>query len=456
MQQLEQPPQQPRDGALRAVLRRARRQRGVLAAAAAVAVIAAIYAEVSVLAVFFGWLAVAVAALYPGGERLAFRAASRQGGLARSSAQLSEGIVALASSLPDPCFLLRLDGRVLAQNDAAHRHFGAVASGGSIYTLLRAPDIGDAVAEAGRTHRSVRVEYLERVPVDRWFEAHAVPVFDRGPAEAKRHIATALLLHDLSQQKRVEQMRADFVANASHELRTPLASLSSFIETLQGPARDDTEARERFLEIMRNQAVRMSHLIDDLLSLSRIELNAHIRPDDHVDLANVIAHVIEALSPLADNAGVELNLTTASGELVVRGDRDELVQVFQNLIDNAIKYGAAGKRVEVTLTREPRSNRADEIIAEVRDYGPGIPEEHVPRLTERFYRVDVASSREKGGTGLGLAIVKHILNRHHAGLTIANADGPGALFTVRLNAATDSPPESATDPGEAPGETKDA
>jgi two-component system phosphate regulon sensor histidine kinase PhoR len=224
-------------------------------------------------------------------------------------------------------------------------------------------------------------------------------------------------------------MRVDFIANASHELRSPLAALAGFIETLLGPARDDPQARARFLDIMRAQAERMSRLVDDLLSLSRIELNAHIRPSARVDLDAVVAGVADSLTPLASAAGVKVEVARPDGPVSVAGDRDELAQVFQNLIENAIKYGADGSRVDVTLGPAQRSG---EVAVSVRDYGPGIAAEHLPRLTERFYRVDVASSREKGGTGLGLAIVKHILNRHRGSLQIESKPGDGATFTVRL------------------------
>jgi two-component system phosphate regulon sensor histidine kinase PhoR len=226
-------------------------------------------------------------------------------------------------------------------------------------------------------------------------------------------------------------MRADFVANASHELRTPLAALSGFIETLQGPAREDAKARERFLAIMQEQARRMARLIDDLLSLSRIELNAHRRPDTPVDLVPIVRQVIDGLQTLARDRGVTVNVETAAA-LTVLGNRDELVRVFENLVENALKYGAAGKRVDITLALAAAAEGEPEARVSVRDYGPGIAPEHLPRLTERFYRVDVRESRAQGGTGLGLALVKHILNRHRGRLSIESTPGAGATFIVHL------------------------
>jgi len=242
---------------------------------------------------------------------------------------------------------------------------------------------------------------------------------------------TLLSFDDLTPLRRVEEMRADFVANASHELRTPLASLSGFIETLQGPARDDPAARERFLAIMKSQAARMARLIDDLLSLSRVELNAHVQPQTPVDLVSIVRQVADALQMLARDRNVTISISSPPEPLMVRGDRDELTRVFENLVENALKYGASGRKVELTLTRSPGEAGGDAIVT-VRDYGPGIAAEHLPRLTERFYRIDIGQSRAEGGTGLGLALVKHILNRHLGRLTIESSLGAGAVFTVRL------------------------
>src|SRR5262249_55856113 len=231
---------------------------------------------------------------------------------------------------------------------------------------------------------------------------------------------------------RGEEMRADFIANASHELRTPLAALSGFIDTLRGSAREDPGARERFLAIMQVQADRMARLIDDLLSLSRIELNAHLRPDKQVDLGAIVRQVADSLQTLARDRDVEVKTVGTWGPLFVPGDRDELVRVFENLVENALKYAASGKRVDIVLScGEGPDGKAEARVA-VRDRGPGIAPEHLPRLTERFYRVDVSESRAQGGTGLGLALVKHILNRHGGRLTIGRVLVQGATVTAHL------------------------
>jgi two-component system phosphate regulon sensor histidine kinase PhoR len=276
-----------------------------------------------------------------------------------------------------------------------------------------------------------RIEFFQRVPTDRWWEATIAPLVLPGGAGSSRHLVL-VALRDLTPLRRVEEMRADFVANASHELRTPLASLSGFIETLQGPARNDSTSRDRFLAIMKEQATRMARLIDDLLSLSRIEQKVHIQPDTTTDLVMIVNEVADSLLPLARERDVEIKVTDQTDSLEVMGDRDELIRVFENLIENALKYGASGKRVDITLSPEPATGEPRDALVSVRDYGPGIAPEHLPRLTERFYRVDIAESRAQGGTGLGLALVKHILNRHRGRLMIESTPGSGANFAVRL------------------------
>ncbi|HEY5065024.1 MAG TPA: ATP-binding protein [Xanthobacteraceae bacterium] len=336
---------------------------------------------------------------------------------------------AIVSGLPDPVIALDRDGRVVALNEPARVLAPALRQGEPVTLALRMPELTEAIDRACTRGEQQRVEYSERVPLDRWFEAVAVPV-KRTP-DARSPDLVLVTFRDLTPLRRVEEMRADFVANASHELRTPLAALSGFIETLQGPARDDVKARERFLAIMQEQARRMARLIDDLLSLSRIELNAHRRPDAPVDLIPIVRQVVDGLQTLARDRGVTIEIA-ADDAVMVLGDRDELVRLFENLVENALKYGAPGKRVDVKLSRGTAADGQAEAVASVRDYGPGIAPEHMPRLTERFYRVDVRESRAQGGTGLGLALVKHILNRHRGRLSIESTPGEGATFTVHL------------------------
>jgi two-component system phosphate regulon sensor histidine kinase PhoR len=334
---------------------------------------------------------------------------------------------AFVASLPDGAIVLDRDGRVLSFNKAAHVIAPALARGQPASLALRVPEVVEAMREVSGGGGPRSVEFAQRVPVDRWFMAH-VRALDDAAAPA----AMMLVFHDLTPLRRVEEMRADFIANASHELRTPLASLSGFVDTLLGSAKDDAAARERFLGIMKTQAARMARLIDDLLSLSRIELSEHVHPDAPVDLFPVVRQVVDGLQTLAKDREVEIRVVAPTDKFSVPGDRDELTRVFENLVENALKYGASGKAVDVTFAQAQASDGSPEVLIAVRDYGPGIPAAHLPRLTERFYRVDVTQSRQEGGTGLGLSLVKHILNRHRGKLTIESTAGKGAVFTARL------------------------
>jgi two-component system phosphate regulon sensor histidine kinase PhoR len=340
-------------------------------------------------------------------------------------------IDAIVVGLPDPVIVLDRDGRVIAFNVHAGTFAPALRRGDRVSIALRIPELIEAVRQVNTGGPVRRIEFSERVPTERHFEAFVAPI------EVAEQQAVLITLHDMTAIRRVEEMRADFVANASHELRTPLAALTGFIETMQGPARDDPAARDRFLGIMREQAWRMARLIDDLLSLSRIELRAHMRPDTAVDLVPIVRQVVDGLQTLAKDRGVAIHVT-GTEPLMVLGDRDELIRLFENLIENALKYGASGKRVDVTLSRG-EAGTAREAVVSVRDYGPGIVAEHLPRLTERFYRADVGESRAQGGTGLGLALVKHILNRHRGRLSIESKPGQGATFTVRLPELENNP-----------------
>lgn len=345
----------------------------------------------------------------------------------------------IVDALPHPCFIVDRRGVTRYINALATESFGSVKPGDPLSFALRAPSLLEGLDRVSRGGATERIAWSEKVPTESWFEAHMAPV--RLPGSAlKDHSKPDFVLVsvlDLTEQHRLERMRADFVANASHELRTPLASLTGFIETLQGPARDDAGARERFLGIMLEQAERMARLIDDLLSLSRIELKANLRPDARVDLADVVRSVVDALSPLARELNVRIEVDLPQTPMVVVGERDELVQVIGNLSENALKYGAEGERIQISAAHTESMKGAGEWALTVRDWGAGIAPEHLPRLTERFYRVNVATSREMKGTGLGLAIVKHILNRHRARLEITSQPGSGAAFTVHINAVPD-------------------
>ena len=332
-------------------------------------------------------------------------------------------MTALIDALPDPVLIADRSRRILASNAGAKELFGPGREGWALSMSIRTPDVLDAVNRVLDGAERECVLWSERVPVERLFEVH-VSAFS---LEAFR--AAVIEFRDLTEARRVERMRVDFIANASHELRTPLASLLGFIETLQGPAKSDSAAREQFLGIMRDQARRMARLVDDLLSLSRIEQNEHVRPQTPVDLVQIVRHVADTLHPVARENGVDLTISTPD-VAVVAGDRDELIRVAENLVENAIKYGGGGlspHRVAIEVRKTDR-----ELTFAVSDNGPGISAEHLPRLTERFYRVDAPTSRAKGGTGLGLAIVKHIVVRHRGRLMIESAPGAGTRFQVTL------------------------
>ncbi|SDR63114.1 two-component system, OmpR family, phosphate regulon sensor histidine kinase PhoR [Rhizobiales bacterium GAS113] len=345
---------------------------------------------------------------------------------AQSQETLRLGIAAILSGIADPVVVLDPQGNVSMFNAKAKAALPQLEVARSLSFAVRSPEVVSAVERVLREGAVAETEFHEKVPVERSFEVHATPVRIEAAPTSLVNPGTEIvvLFRDVTAARRLERMRVDFVANASHELRTPLASLYGFIETIEGPARNDPAAQKRFLAIMREQARRMSRLIDDLLSLSRIELKEHVHPTDDVRLDTVLREVIDTLSPLALECKTQIN-AEGLGRVVVRGDRDELIRVFENLIENAVKYGQSGGRVEVSLTEKERV-----VGVTVRDYGPGIAPEHLPRLTERFYRVDVVESRQKGGTGLGLALVKHILNRHKARLVVRSELGAGASFEV--------------------------
>ena len=410
------------------IKRRPRGVRLVIITAAIVFAVLAVTDDLAVAYAFASFAVVAAVALW------ALRAEGEESRMAQPTAVADRGdpLRAVVAGLPDPVIALDREGRVLALNERARALAPALRQGEPVSLALRMPELIEAIGRASARGEEQRVQYSERGPLDRWFETIVVPV-KRDPGLSQPDLVL-LTFHDLTPLRRVEEMRADFVANASHELRTPLAALSGFIETLQGSARDDAKARQRFLAIMQEQAKRMARLIDDLLSLSRIELNSHRRPDTPVDMVPIVRQVVDSLETLAADRGVTVDVA-AEDALMVLGDHDELMRIFENLVENALKYGASGERVDIALNPGTSIDGEPEAQVSVRDYGPGIAPEHLPRLTERFYRVDVTESRAQGGTGLGLALVKHILNRHRGRLTIESSPGAGATFTVHLPTA---------------------
>tara|TARA_R110002110_G_scaffold12696_1_gene60478 strand:+ start:91 stop:1137 length:1047 start_codon:yes stop_codon:yes gene_type:complete len=333
----------------------------------------------------------------------------------------------LLAALPLPTLAVNRAERIVAMNAEAQTLLGNTAIDRHYINVLRQPAVVDAVEQCQQDNKPREAQYLANDGGnDTTYRVHVRKVMGMD--------YVLLSFQDITQLANASQMRRDFVANVSHELRTPLTALMGFIETLRGPARDDAAARDRFLGIMTGEAERMNRLVGDLLSLSRVESDERVRPTDKVDLRYVLQSTLRNLKPLADEANVALVALMGDDPLPLLGDTDQLLQVFTNLIENAIKYGGKGKNVEIQVEQTLRdpSLRGPAVQVTVRDHGPGIDPIHLPRLTERFYRADSHRSRALGGTGLGLAIVKHILNRHRGRLKISSNLGQGAQFTVIL------------------------
>ena len=332
----------------------------------------------------------------------------------------------LLNALPLGLLLLDETGRVLFVNTTGEEMIERPVTGLPGTAALRAPLLAEAITRALEENEPSEFEVTLLRSKERLIQAAVSPL--RGGWGQARVL---VLLEDRTRAVKAEALRRDFVANASHELRTPLASIAGFIETLQGHARNDPEAAERFLKIMATQAERMRRLIDDLLSLNRIEINEHVLPRDRVDLIAAVRETASALVPVAEANGTAVEVDLPERAVTVRASQDELAQVFANLIDNAVKYAGEGGPVRVVL--EPSNpSRPGMVGITVADSGPGIAREHLPRLTERFYRVSTERSRQRGGTGLGLAIAKHILNRHRGDLAVSSTLGAGSRFTVWL------------------------
>ncbi|MEC7656026.1 MAG: ATP-binding protein [Pseudomonadota bacterium] len=344
---------------------------------------------------------------------------------------------AVLDALLDPVLLLDSNKSIVAANQSARDLLGNQIKGRSLALAIRDPEVLDAVNEvlSGGDQQQIGISLMG--PFRRNFDIQVASLTDTAESSAD----AILIMHDMTATRNAEQMRSDFVANVSHELRSPLSSLVGFIETLRGAARDDEAARDRFLDIMDSESKRMARLIDDLLSLSKVEANEHILPEGKVDIGELIADVSKTLFTRAAERQIKIDLSTTGSPLFVPGDRDELTEVFHNLIDNAVKYCPDQTRVRIGIeevARIPEIGGAG-IVISVADEGDGIPAEHLPRLTERFYRVDKGRSRKMGGTGLGLAIVKHIVNRHRGHLSVDSAIGAGTVFRVYLpNEKTDA------------------
>ena len=433
------------------------------AAIAAVVAVAALWVPVrrhlSGLALFVGRLNRIDAGSAPERLHLESPLASRRlaSAFADSTAALHQRLGDLAASgasaetvldnLPDPVIAIDGERRIVRASRGTTAILGVDPVGADLVAALRDPAVLEAAERVIATGEPEEVDF-RIAGSDLELAARIAALPEPAPDGAVALIAVS----DVTAIRSHGRTRADFVANASHELRTPISVLLGCIETLRGPARQDKAASDRFLEMMSVQAERMSRLVDDLLSLSRIELNEHFPPSSTIPLSTVIPPVVDSLQFAAQSRRIDVSIDSEIAASNVIGDRDELTQLFQNLIDNAIKYGAEGSSVRIAIdaaTLEDSGDRSqgiDAIRIAVSDEGDGIPAEHLQRLTERFYRVDTARSREMGGTGLGLAIVKHIVNRHRGGLAIESEPGVGSVFTVSLpRAPADGNPASPPD-----------
>lgn len=341
--------------------------------------------------------------------------------------------------LPNPVVMVNRQRVVTGFNRAAKGLFHGLETGRDLTRFIRDPILLDAFDDVANERQTMKhAEFVLASDAQRHFDVLTA----RLPAVAgDRNFV--LTFSDLTELRKLEQMRADFATDAGHELRTPLSVLLGFIETLEGPAKDDPDALHQFLPVMRDQAQRMQHLIEDLLSLARIELNEHTPPSEDCNVGKIIGKVAKSLAMKADAKGMNIRVTCTLDDTEMVGEEKELTQVFVNLVENAIKYGHANSDVEVSisLAKNPPGAlarfRHDRIMAvAIRDHSDGIAREHLPRLTERFYRVDTARSRAVGGTGLGLAIVKHLVQRHRGTMQIESEQGVGSVFTVYLPAKT--------------------
>ena len=336
------------------------------------------------------------------------------------------------SAVPMPALVVDRSERIIAANADGRMLLGQRIEGRHYATILRQPQVIEAIEQSLRTKRPARTRHLSNDGAqDTTFQVECRYLKGVGAASGG---AVLMVFQDVTHLEQASQMRRDFVANVSHELRTPLTALMGFIETLRGPARDDTNARERFLQIMTDEANRMNRLVGDLLSLNRVESEERVRPKEQLELTGLLQSTLNSLRPLAEGGSVVMTLNAPPEPVMLPGDSDQLRQVFTNLIENAMKYGGSGESVTVNILPSERDAalRGPAVRVQIIDKGPGIDAVHLPRLTERFYRADSHRSRQLGGTGLGLAIVKHIINRHRGRLRVESDLGKGSVFTVIL------------------------
>lgn len=391
------------------------------------------YADLTISSALFAFISISIGFAWVSAPLASERKTNARKSRKNTSKRKKEKVIwgQLIESIPDPVFILGTQNKIIFANEQAINLFNIKDLGVNLAAIIRTPQLLETIEAVKESKAKEQIQLVERTPIERQFTVNIAWLSREGDTDP------AILLHfrDLTEQERLNRMRADFIANASHELRTPIASISGFIETLQGPAKDDEVAREKFLGIMAVQGKRMTNLVDDLLSLSRVEMNAHKIPNAKINLTTLLHNTIDSLAPLAEQQDIKIVFDEPEGEFIAIGEEDELSQVFQNLVHNAIKYSKNDGEgyVRIYLAHSKRDkNKQEKIKVIVEDNGIGIASHHIPRLTERFYRADSEQSRQKGGTGLGLAITKHIVTHHRGELKINSRKGKGSTFSVLL------------------------
>lgn len=350
----------------------------------------------------------------------------------------------ILNSLDDAIIIVDSENKILYQNSYSEKIFSNNFSGLPISNLVRDPIILESYQNVIRTKENHAVIFVASNFIDNLDIRENIFDVSIRYVDNADDFFIIITLKNITIQRNIERMRTDFIANVSHELKTPMSTIIGFLETINSTAIDDKEAQKKFIDIISREANRMSRLIEDLLVISRIESNEHIFPTSRVDIYKLINQVKQNLMKSAMEKSIKINVNTFEGELFILGNEDELVQVFTNLFENSIKYANQGSAITANYRLE-NSNVVDNnqtklvkstfTVIEIIDQSEGIPEKHISRLTERFYRIDAGRSREVGGTGLGLTIVKHILNKHRASLDIASKVGVGSVFTVKFPSA---------------------
>ena len=326
--------------------------------------------------------------------------------------------------IQDQIFILNKSKNVVFANAAAKNQFGSKIVANHYASIIRDTNFIEAINNIFENKKNSSVNSEINFPTYQFFKANLYYIEENLFDE---NFTIMVVLQDLTDLLKIEKLKSDFVANVSHELRTPLQSIKLGLETItDGPAKSDNAAKQKFLNIMKNETNRMDQLITDLLTLSKIEQEEHKRPNDKVNIKNIINIVISNLETLSQNKKIKIS-NLISSDMIVLGDQNKLIEVFYNIIENAIKYSDENKEISVHA-----EIKDDFVEIKIIDQGYGIPKTSLGRVTERFFRIDPEKSKKIGGTGLGLAIVKHLINQHRGELNIKSEINVGSEFEVKL------------------------